>query len=184
MRLILGAFGDPGHAFPIIALGQELAARGHEITLQTWQQWSEDVEAGGMRFAPAPEYQAFPTRESPLAPYEAVLVAARETVPLVREVEPDAVVSDILTLAPALAGELCGVPWATVIPHVYPVGAPGLPPYSAGARLPRTFAGRRLWTRFDPAIERGLARGRDELNATRAALGLPPVDRFHNEREP
>ena len=51
---------------------------------------------------------------------------------------PDAVVHDILTLAPAMAGELEGVPVATLIPHLYPVGAPGFPPYAAGARLPRT----------------------------------------------
>jgi MGT family glycosyltransferase len=180
MRLILGAFGDPGHAFPVIALGEELAARGHEITLQTWAKWGPHVEAAGMRFAPAPEYHVFPTRETPLAPYEAVVYAARETEPLVRSVAPDAVVSDILTLAPALAAEACGVPRATLIPHVFPVGAAGLPPYSAGARLPRTRAGRRLWNRFDPAIARGLSRGRDELNETRARLGLAPEDRFHN----
>ncbi len=48
-RLLLGAFGDPGHAFPIIALGRELAARGHDVTTQTWTRWREDVEAQGMR---------------------------------------------------------------------------------------------------------------------------------------
>ena len=35
LRVLLGAFGDPGHAFPMIALGRALAARGHEVTLQT-----------------------------------------------------------------------------------------------------------------------------------------------------
>lgn len=68
MRLFLGAFGDPGHAFPIIALGRELAARGHEVTLQTWTRWREHVEREGMRFAAAPEYQVFPTLERPLKP--------------------------------------------------------------------------------------------------------------------
>ena len=33
MRFLLGAFGDPGHAFPAIALGRGLVARGHEVTL-------------------------------------------------------------------------------------------------------------------------------------------------------
>jgi UDP:flavonoid glycosyltransferase YjiC (YdhE family) len=33
LRLLLGAFGDPGHAFPAIALGRALAARGHEVVL-------------------------------------------------------------------------------------------------------------------------------------------------------
>lgn len=179
MRILLGAFGDPGHAFPIIALGRELAARGHDVTLQTWGRWREDVEREGMVFAAAPEYHVFPTRERPLKPYEAVARAAVDTQPLLEELRPDAVVADILTLAPALAGERAGVPVATVIPHVMPMGAPGLPPYSIGARRPRTPLGAALWRSMDPLVRGGLERGRRELNETRARLGLGPLDVVH-----
>ena len=77
-RLLLGAFGDPGHAFPMLALGERLAARGHDVTLQTWARWRRHVERAGLRFAAAPEYHVFPTRERPLRPYEAVVRAARD----------------------------------------------------------------------------------------------------------
>jgi UDP:flavonoid glycosyltransferase YjiC (YdhE family) len=179
LRLLLGAFGDPGHAFPMIALGRALRARGHEVVLQTWQRWREDVEAAGMRFEPAPEYHVFPTLERPLKPYEAVVRAAVDTRPLVASLRPDAVVADILTLAPALAGELEGVPVATLIPHVDPRGAPGLPPFSLGARIPRTALGRRLWRATDRVVAGGLERGRVELNETRVRLGLPPLGHVH-----
>jgi UDP:flavonoid glycosyltransferase YjiC (YdhE family) len=179
LRLLLGAFGDPGHAFPVIALARALRERGHEVTLQTWRRWQHDVEALGIGFSPAPEYHVFPTRERPLKPYEAVVRAARETLPLVRDLRPDAVVADILTLAPALAGEREGVPVGTVVPHVDPRGAPGLPPYSAGARLPRTAAGRALWQRVEPMLRRGLHIGREELNETRRRLGLSPLRHVH-----
>jgi MGT family glycosyltransferase len=178
-RIYLGAFGDPGHAFPAIALGRALAARGHEVTLETWTRWREHVEREGMRFAPAPEYQVFPTLERPLKPYEAVVRAARDTLPQVEEARPDVVVADILTLAPALAGELLGVPVATLIPHVDPRTAPGFPPYSMGARLPRTRMGRAVWDGLDPLVRRGLELGRRELNETRSRLGLPALDRVH-----
>ena len=46
----------------MIALGRALAARGHDVTLQTWTRWQEHVEAEGLTFAPAPEYQVFPSR--------------------------------------------------------------------------------------------------------------------------
>ncbi len=46
----------------MIALGRALAARGHEVTLQTWERWREHVEAEGLTFAPAPEYTVFPQR--------------------------------------------------------------------------------------------------------------------------
>src|SRR3954470_8924776 len=178
-RLLLGAFGDPGHAFPMIALGPALVARGHEGVLQTWRRWAPYVEAEGMRFEAAPEYHVFPTLEKPLAPYEAVVRAVRDTGPLVGEVRPHAIVSDILTLAPALAGELEGVPVATLIPHTDPRGQPGLPPYSIGARRPRTAFGRAMWRTTDGVVAGGLARGRRELNETRARLGLPPLDHVH-----
>jgi UDP:flavonoid glycosyltransferase YjiC (YdhE family) len=179
LRLLLGAFGDPGHAFPVIALGRALRARGHEVVLQTWSRWREHVEEAGMRFEAAPEYHVFPTRERPLKPYEAVVLAARETRPLVAALRPDVVVADILTLAPALAGELEGVPVATLVPHVDPRGAPGFPPYSVGARLPRTALGRRLWRQAEAVTSQGLDRGRRELNETRARLGLRALDHVH-----
>ncbi len=178
-RLLLGAFGDPGHAFPMIALGRALAARGHHVTLQTWRRWREHVEAEGLAFAPAPEYRVFPSGPEPLDLYAAVAQATTDTLPLVRELAPEVVVSDILTLAPALAAELAGVPCATLIPHVYPHTPAGGPIYSVGARLPRTAAGRALWRVGERAVQRGLQRGRAELNETRAQPGLAPQAHVH-----
>lgn len=178
-RILLGAFGDPGHAFPMMALGRALVARGHEVVFETWGRWEEHVEAEGMRFVPAAQYQVFPTPDRPLKPYQAVLRAARALRPMVAEVAPDALVADILTLAPALAGEAEGVPVATLIPHVDPRGGPSFPPYSLGARLPRTAVGRRLWGALEAPLQGGLRRGREELNGTRERLGVAPLDRVH-----
>ena len=177
--MLLGAFGDPGHAFPMIALGRALVARGHDVTLQTWRRWQEPIEAEGIDFAPAPEYQVFPSGPEPLDFYEAVVHATRDTVPLVRELQPHAVVADILTLAPALAAELQGSPRATLIPHVHPHGAADSPIYSLGARVPRTAAGRAFWRQAQRAVDRGLELGRVELNHTRGRLGLAPLDHVH-----
>jgi MGT family glycosyltransferase len=178
-RILLGAFGDPGHAFPMLALGARLVERGHDVTFETWVRWREHVQAAGMRFVAAPEYPVFPTHDRPLKPYEAVVRATGQTRQAVRELAPEVVVHDILTLAPALAGELEAVPVATLIPHVYPVGAPGLPPYALGARRARTRVARRLWRVLDRPVEAGLRRGRTELNDAREHLGLPPLRRLH-----
>ena len=179
MRVYLGAFGDPGHAFPMLALGEALVARGHRVALQTWRRWQPAAEAAGMTFAAAPEYQVFPTRERPLKPYAAAVLAARATVPSVEGFAPDVAVSDILTPAPALAAELCGVPVASVVPHVHPWAAPGFPPFSVGARLPRTRAGAWWWQRFDGVVAGGLEQGRREYNECRARLGLAPLPDVH-----
>jgi UDP:flavonoid glycosyltransferase YjiC (YdhE family) len=179
LRLFLGAFGDPGHAFPMLALASALARRGHEVVFETWERWRPHAEAAGLSFVPAPEYPVFPTGASPLKPYEAVVRAARDTRAHVRAARPHAVVADILTLGPALAGELEDVPVATLIPHVHPQLPPGAPPYSFGARPPRTAVGRRVWSGLDPLVHRGLEHGRRDLNDARARLGLPPLERVH-----
>jgi UDP:flavonoid glycosyltransferase YjiC (YdhE family) len=177
-RVFLGAFGQPGHAFPMLALGAELAARGHQVTYETWTRWREPVEANGMRFVAAPEND-FSDPAAPRGPYEAVARATGQTRRAIAEAGPNVVVHDILTLAPALGGELEGLPVATLIPHLFPVGQPGFPPYAFGARMPRTEVGRTLWRSFDRPVNAGLARGRSELNRTRVQLGLPPVEHFH-----
>lgn len=179
MRILLGAFGDPGHAFPMLALGERLVARGHDVAIQTWKRWGADATAAGMEFLPAPEYQVFPTRERPLRPYAAAVLAARETVPQVEAFAPDACVADILTIAPALAAEMRAVPVATLVPHLYPQAAPGHPPWSMGARAPRTRMGSRLWSLTEAMVERSVAQGRDDYNGARARLDLPPIEELH-----
>jgi UDP:flavonoid glycosyltransferase YjiC (YdhE family) len=132
-----------------------------------------------MRFAPAPEYSSLPAGPAELGFYETAERAARDTSELVSHTAPDVVVADIMTLAPALAAELQSVPWATLIPHLYPVDAPGLPIYSVGGRLPRTPFGRAFWESMKGPMRKGIEQGRRQLNEIRARLGLPVLDRPH-----
>ncbi|HEY6778899.1 MAG TPA: nucleotide disphospho-sugar-binding domain-containing protein [Thermoleophilaceae bacterium] len=102
-----------------------------------------------------------------------------ETRSLIREIDPEAVVTDILTVGAARAAELEGRPWVTLVPHVLPMGEPGFPVYSVGAVYPRTRAGGRLWRLARPLLMRGEAQGRDELNGARGRVGLPPLGHVH-----
>ncbi|HET9094891.1 MAG TPA: glycosyltransferase [Solirubrobacteraceae bacterium] len=183
-RIFLGAFGQPGHAFPMLALGACLVRRGHAVAYETWERWRAPVIGAGMEFLPAPEYPVFPAHGQALGPYEAVARATPATRAAIAAWRPDIVVHDILTLAPALAAELEGIPTATLVPHLYPVGARGLPAFSSGARRPRTCLGRSLWGWFERPLEAGLRRGRDELNETRRRVGLAPTGRLHGGISP
>lgn len=190
----------------MLALGAALAARGHEVSYETWTRWREPVLAAGMEFVAAPEYPVFPTRERRLGPYEAVVPAALQSERELRARQPHVLVHDVLTLAPALAAErlrAAGSPRTrplssaeagaadgrapaitTLIPHLYPVAAPGMPPFGAGVRPPRIRAGVALWRALQPAVERGLRLGRAQLNAARVRLGLPPTGRLHGGLSP
>ena len=151
LRLLVAAFGDPGHAYPAIALARALARRGHRVVLESWERWREAVEDAGLEFTAAEEYRTFPPPSPDSAEGAGAADAARALAPLLEELRPHLVVSDILTLAPSLAAEVAGVTRATLIPHVYPVHEPGLPFFAVGAQPPRTAAG-------PGSVERGRCR--------------------------
>ena len=108
--------------------------------------------------------------------------AARALLPLLEEMRPHAVVSDILTLAPALAAEKAGVPLATLIPHIYPVVEPGLPFFAIGLRPPRTprRAGR---LEGGPAGARRRPRARPARPQPPARAARPAADRALPRRD-
>jgi UDP:flavonoid glycosyltransferase YjiC (YdhE family) len=185
LRILVAAFGDAGHVFPAIALGKALAARGHEVVIETWEERRQAVEGEGLGFAAAEEYRMFPPPDPESEEGQHAAEAARALLPLLEDFRPHVVVSDILTLAPTLAAEHAGIPLATLIPHIYPVVEPGLPFFAIGLRSPRTALGRTIWrTGHERALRVGLEQGRRDLNIQRSRLGLPPIDRFHGGISP
>jgi len=181
LRCLVAAFGDPGHVFPAVSLARALSGRGHEVIVETWPQWREMVERAGLRFVSADQYQVFPP---PASGSPGAGEAALALMPLLESFDPDVVVNDILTVAPALAAEAHGSRWGTLIPHIYPVQDQGMPFFAVGALPPRTRAGRRFWRLTESALRFGLERGRRDLNAQRAKVGLPPTERFHGGTSP
>ncbi len=184
LRVLVAAFGDPGHVFPAISLGRALAGRGHEVVVETWEERRGAVEGAGLGFAAAEEYKMFPPPEPDSDDGQHAAEAARALLPLLEEMRPHVAVSDILTLAPALAAERAGVPLATLIPHIYPVVEPGKPFFAIGLRPPRTPVGTAIWRAGQRALEVGLEHGRRDLNLQRHRLDLPPIERFHGGISP
>lgn len=181
LRCLVAAFGDPGHVFPAVSLARALQGRGHDVIVETWPQWKEAVEGVGLRFVSADQYQVFPP---PSSGSPGAGQAAAALMPLLEEFDPDVVVNDILTVAPALAAEAYGCAWGTLIPHIYPVQDHGMPFFAVGALPPRTPAGRAFWRLTEKSLKFGLERGRDDLNSQRALVGLGPTERFHGGTSP
>jgi UDP:flavonoid glycosyltransferase YjiC (YdhE family) len=154
------------------------------VTIETWEERREAVEGAGLGFAAAEEYRMFPPPDPDSPEGAHAAEAARALLPLLEETRPDAVISDILTLAPTLAAEAAGVPLATLIPHIYPVVEPGWPFFAVGRQPPRTPLGRAVWRAGQRALNIGLEQGRSDLNRQRARLGLAPIDRFHGGISP
>jgi UDP:flavonoid glycosyltransferase YjiC (YdhE family) len=152
--------------------------------VETWEERRAAVQGAGLGFAAAEEYRMFPPPEPDSADGQHAAEAARALLPLLEEMRPHVAVSDILTLAPALAAERAGVPLATLIPHIYPVVEPGLPFFAIGLRAPRTPVGRAGWRAGQRALRVGLEHGRRDLNQQRQRLGLAAIERFHGGISP
>ncbi|MGZ5341962.1 MAG: glycosyltransferase [Solirubrobacterales bacterium] len=178
LRLLVAAFGDPGHCFPAFALARALKARGHEVLVESWEQWRAPVGELGIEFTAAQEYTVYPPPGPDTPAGRTAAGAAAALARMLDEFRPDAVVSDILTQAPMLAAEVAGVRRVTLVPHVYPVQEPGLPLFSIGALPPRTPVGRLAWRLTLPLVGIGLRQGLRDLNETRERLGLEPVTEF------
>lgn len=182
---MLGAVGWTGHAFPVIALARELHARGHEVLVETIEERRELIEGLGLRFAAAEPHMTFPgVFEDPRpdgTPYPTVGETARTLVPMMKDFRPDVVVTDVLTLAPALAAEAAAVRRATLVPHIYPVSEPGLPFYLLGLLPPRTPLGAAAWRAIMPLqqLDLRLRWTRRVYNEAREEVCLRPVGRFH-----
>jgi UDP:flavonoid glycosyltransferase YjiC (YdhE family) len=152
--------------------------------VETWEERRGAVEGAGLGFAAAEEYRMFPPPEPDSLDGQHAAEAARALLPLLEEMRPHVVVSDILTLAPALAAERAGIPLATLIPHIYPIVEPGQPFFAIGMKPPRTPLGRAIWRTGQRAIDVGLEHGRRDLNLQRQRLGLPALDYFHGGISP
>jgi len=177
MRAMLTSVGLAGHVFPVLALARQLRARGHEVLVETSERWRDTVEGMEMRFAPA---HGIPRRAGNGAGAAPTLAhAARSLLPTLREFRPDVIVSDLFTLAPALAAEAAGVPRASLIHHPYPVSEPTRPSFPLGFLPPRQPLAAGAWRAVRPLLDLRLRRGRRELNEARAALGLPGARRFY-----
>jgi hypothetical protein len=177
-RVLLVANGEAGHAFPIIAIGSKLRARGFDVAIHTWFRWQEHIEAAGIEFFRAPKFETEPGERVPNV-HEAAALAAAELAGVVRDWQPDVLVSDVLTLSGSLAAEMCDVPFVTFVPHLWHATGPEDVPFGSGWSPATRWPAKqffRLLGRFERV---GLDFGRDELNETRAGIGLEPIDRVH-----
>jgi UDP:flavonoid glycosyltransferase YjiC (YdhE family) len=190
-HVILASIGTDGDVFPYVALGATLRARGHRVTLAAAETYRPLADRSGFAFRPlctAADNDALIGHPDFWHPLKGPYVGARWGVRFLPAqydlfarlaADGDAVfVANPGLVAARVARDKLGFPMATLIPQPWMIPSATAPPVMpAGLTLPRwapRFAGR-LYFRGIDAIGAALM-GR-ELNALRAAVGLPPVRR-------
>ncbi|ORA27720.1 glycosyltransferase [Mycobacterium aquaticum] len=179
MRVAVVAGPDPGHAFPALALCLKFLAAGDTPTLLTGVEWLETARAAGVGAAELAGLD--PTDEDNDADAGAKIHrrAARMAVlnvPQLREMDPDLVVSDVITACGGLAAELLGVPWVELNPHPLYLPSKGLPPVGSGLAPGVGLRGRLRDSVMRALTARSVRSGLAQRAEARVGIGLPATD--------
>jgi len=193
MNYLLITQGSHGDVLPFTGLGRRLRERGHRVTLVTNGHFQEEASANGFDFVPIgtdEDYQeefANPEIWQSIAGFMTLGRWIARSMPIqyqaiLERYEKDntAVVASSAAFGARIAHEKLGVPLVTLLlqpallrsAHKMPVVA-GLPRFPGWVP---PIAMRGFFRVFD-VIEDYIVRA-NEVNAFRAALGLPPVKRL------
>ena len=181
---------------PELGVARRLVARGHAVSVLGDPTLARDVAAAGADFSPwrrAPHRRSQALEDDLIKDWECrspaqVLgrlrdrliagpaAAFAEEVRLAHRDRP----ADVLVASGPLLGALVGaesldVPTVALMSNIYNRPAPGLPPFGTGLPPARGPLGRTRDRALGSVVSRMWNRGLPELNAARAALGLPPI---------
>ena len=179
MRAVVIAGPDPGHAFPAIALCQRFAAAGHAATLLTGVEWLDTARAAGVNAAELAGLDPVGDDDDSDAGARIHRRAARmalQNLDRVRALEPDLVVSDVITACGGMAAELLDIPWVELNPHPLYRPSKGLPPVGTGLAPGTGIRGRLRDTTLRALAARSWRAGLRQRGAARAGIGLPAGD--------
>jgi rhamnosyltransferase subunit B len=143
-RIVLNPFGSFGDLHPFIAIGLELASRGHEPVIATSAVYRKKVEAEGLGFAPVrPDVGEFLHRSDLI---ERVWDAKRGTEYLLREIILPAIDQSFEDLEKAAAGA------ALLITHSAAFAGPIVAEYNKIPWLSAVLQPMAFLSRYDPPV--------------------------------
>ncbi|KIU13819.1 glycosyltransferase [Mycolicibacterium llatzerense] len=179
MHVAVVAGPDPGHAFPAIALCLRFQAAGDHPVLLTGRHWLDTARAAGVDARELlgldPEH-GDDDLDSGAKIHERAARMAVLNVPLLRELAPDLVVSDVITVCGGMAAELLGLPWVELTPHPLYLPSKGLPPLGSGLAPGVGLRGRLRDATLRFFTSRSIREGDRQRSTARVGIGLPATD--------
>jgi MGT family glycosyltransferase len=191
MRFLFATWDGGGNVPPTLTIASRLAQRGHEVRVLGPRSLRPAIAAAGCSFAPyrsvangaplaAGTGGAGRLRAALLLPELArsapSLAFAQDVLAEIARLRADALVVDFMIAGAIAAGECAGLPTAALMHTVYCLPAPRTPPFGPGWKR-RSSPASALRNGAVSALARAASWQRlGELNATRRALALDPVD--------
>ncbi|SBS79204.1 conserved hypothetical protein [uncultured Mycobacterium sp.] len=179
MRVAVVAGPDPGHAFPAIALCLRLAAAGDDPVLLTGAEWLDTARAAGIEAVELAGLDPTDADDDTDAGEKIHQRAARMAVlnaPILRELTPDLIVSDVITVCGGMAAELLGIPWVELNPQPLYLPSRGLPPLGSGLAPGTGIRGRLRDSMLRAMTARSVKEGQRQRSAARVEIGLPATE--------
>ncbi|GFG49595.1 glycosyl transferase [Mycolicibacterium agri] len=179
MRVAVVAGPDPGHAFPALALCRRFVAAGDTATLLTGTEWLDTARAAGVDAVELIGLDPTELDDDTDAGAKIHQRAGRMAVlnvPVLRDLAPDLVVSDVITACGGLAAELLGIPWIELNPAPLYRPSKGLPPLGSGLAPGVGIRGRLRDAIMRAMTARSWREGIRQRSAVRVQIGLPATD--------
>ena len=179
MRVAVVAGPDPGHAFPAIALCLRLAAAGDDPVLLTGTEWLDTARSAGIEAVELAGLDLEDGDDDTDAGEKIHRRAARMAVlnvPILRELTPDLIVSDVITVCGGMGAELMGIPWVELNPQPLYLPSRGLPPIGSGLAPGTGIRGRVRDSILRALTARSLKEGQRQRSAARVGIGLPAAE--------
>lgn len=179
MRVAVVAGPDPGHAFPALALCLKFLAAGDSPTLLTGTEWLDTARSVGVDAVELVGLDPTELDDDTDAGAKIHQRAARMAVlnvPVLRDLAPDLVVSDVITACGGMAAELLGIPWVELNPAPLYRPSNGLPPIGSGLAPGVGIRGKLRDTVLRAMTARAWQAGIRQRSAVRVEIGLPATD--------
>ncbi|HAA74819.1 TPA: hypothetical protein DCE37_06860 [Candidatus Latescibacteria bacterium] len=194
MRFLINPIGSYGDVYPFIAIGRQLAERGHDVHLVASGYFGDAIERAGLACTPIGDPEDYERMvgdadlSNPRRALKLIATAISETLPRTyqildqRTTDDTVLVGSTLSFATRIVNEVRGNPWIPV--HLAPsifrsnIAPPrfleqGLPPW-----LPGAFADAMWWIGDRIVIDPLWATG---VNEFRSSLGLEPISRIFRD---
>ncbi len=185
-----------GNTPPMLAVARRLRRRSHAVRVMSDPCNREEIESAGLAFVPwsraphrhdkAPDTDLIKDWEVKTPPAMIArlrerlfigpsLAYARDLIDELTRTPADAVVTSEMLFGAMAGAEAVGIPCVGLSSNVYLFPLPGVPPFGPGLTPARGPIGRvRDWIVRTMSL-REFGKGTAAFNATRAALGLPPL---------
>jgi MGT family glycosyltransferase len=178
-----------GHLFPLVPIIDELAARGHEVSLRTLGSEVALMANRGFQVGPiapvleALEHDDHRARTPPAKVKRAMATFAaraphdaRDLSAAIADTEPDAALVDCMSWGASAVAEAWGGPWAQWFPYPLPLSSRDVPPFGPGLKPARGALGGARDRVLGPLLRRPLERAvLPPLNEVRSSVGVAPI---------